>query len=95
MCFVDEFSVRWTTLLLILIKRSTLIGHLDMQGRLAGAFDFLENTINVTVREESIITCATQVMIGDDLVKESVLNLGSVVHWVFYHKDDRKMELVR
>ena len=67
MCFVDECSVRWTTLLLILIKRSTLIGHLDMQGRLAGAFDFLENT-NMTVRAESIITCVTQVMIGDDLV---------------------------
>ena len=67
MCFVDEFSVRWTSLLLILIKRSTLIGHLDMQGRLAGAFDFLENTC-VTVRAESIITCVTQVMIGDDLV---------------------------
>lgn len=69
MCFVDECSVRWTTLLLILIKRSTLIGHLDMQGRLAGAFDFLENT-NMTVRAESIITCVTQVMIGDDLVKK-------------------------
>ena len=53
--------------MLILIKRSTLIGHLDMQGRLAGAFDFLENT-NMTVRAESIITCVTQVMIGDDLV---------------------------
>lgn len=66
MCFVDEFSVRWTVLLLILIKRSTLIGHLDMQGRLAGAFDFLENT-NVTVREESIITCVTQVMIDSAL----------------------------
>lgn len=80
--------------MLILIKRSTVIGHLDMQGRLAGAFDFLENT-NMTVRAESIITCVTQVMIGDDLVKKSVLNLESVEHWVFYHKDDRKMELVR
>lgn len=51
----------------------------------------------MTVRAESIITCVTQVMIGDDLVKKkkSVLNLGSVEHWVFYHKDDRKMELVR
>lgn len=40
-----------------------------MQGRLAGVFDFLENT-NMTVRAESIITCVTQVMIGDDLVKK-------------------------
>ena len=55
--------------MLILIKRSTLIGHLDMQGRLAGAFDFLENT-NMIVRAESIITCVTQVVIGDDLVKK-------------------------
>lgn len=57
------------TVVIILIKRSTVIGHLDMQGRLAGAFDFLENT-NMTVRAESIITCVTQVMIVDDLVKK-------------------------
>ena len=60
-----------------------------MQGRLAGAFDFLENT-NMTVRAESIITCVTQVMIGDDLVKKKRSKSGKC--WTLGILSQRRQE---